>query len=67
LQPGVEQARGLGHPMGRHKSNRYCPLRHLRRRKTDRFLSPLRFALRMSRRTEIGSQRHSISDPPPCQ
>ena len=50
---------GLIGPGARHKSNKYQRARHLRRRNAGRFLSPIRFALRMSRRTGSGSRRHS--------
>ena len=50
---------GLIGPGARHKSNKYQRARHLWRRNAGRFLSPIRFALRMSRRTGSGSRGHS--------
>ena len=52
-------ASGLIGPGARHKSNKYQRARHLWRRNAGRFLSPIRFALRMSRRTGSGSRGHS--------
>ncbi len=46
---------------GRRKNSKRRTVRRSRRRNADRFLSPFRFALRMSRRTEVGSRAHSIS------
>src|SRR5277367_5905730 len=51
--------------MGRRRNSKCRTGRHSRRRNADKFLSPFRFALRMSRRTEIGSRGHSISGAPP--
>ena len=48
----------------RHKNSKSQTDRHSRRRNAGRFLSPFRFALRMSRRTEIGSHEHSTSGAP---
>ena len=54
-----------GRPKGRRRNSTYRTDRRSRRRNADRFLSPFRFALRMSRRTEVGSRAHSTSNAQP--
>ena len=49
---------------GRRRNSTHLSDRRSRRRNADKFLSPFRFALRMSRRTEVGSHGHSISNAP---
>ncbi len=58
---GATPADARARPKGRRKNNTHRSVRHSRRRNADRFLSPFRFALRTSRRTEVGSREHSIS------
>ena len=66
-QLGAKPTSVRGRPKGRRKNSKHRTDRHSRRRNADRFLSPFRFALRMSRRTEVGSRGHSISRARPAK
>lgn len=66
-QHGQPREKTSGETLGeRHKCSMFQPGHDLRHRNTGRLLSPFRFALRMSRRTEAGSHRHSTSRVAAC-